>query len=161
MVFVVEEISGGFEVVGAGDIDGEAAFEEGEEFFFNDGGELAGAVDFVFMAPGKEALLDEGKFVPLHVLEGKLVANGEDFSVDVKAVGAAFVFNNKIVAEAEDFLAHLVSHGSNIAEPGEAGPLQKGATFVIQLFMSGDDDGWTTLEIGLAFFNTWRNGLSF
>ena len=115
LVFVVEKISLGLEVIGAGDVHDEFAFEEGEQFFLDDGGEVSVAMDFVFGSPGEKTLLDEGEFAALHVLEGKFVADGEDFAVDEKAIGAGFVFDDEVVAEAEYLLLHYVAHVGSIA----------------------------------------------
>ena len=82
-----------------------------------DGGVPAGVFDAVGLAQREQPLANVSQFIPVHILEGELVAEAEDFAIDKEAVVAAIVLDGVIVPEAEDFLSHLVAHDSPACTP--------------------------------------------
>ena len=86
---MVEEVADGLEVVGAGDVDGEAAAEEGEELLLHHRGEHAVARDLVRRPPREEPLRDERDLVPARRLDKTTI----DYAAaeDLEGLGSGFM----------------------------------------------------------------------
>src|SRR5687768_8972204 len=123
-VLVVEEVARSFEVVRAGNVDGELVAEEREQMLLHHRDRPPVADDLVLWAEAEELLVDDGQLVLVHVLERELVAEAEDLAVDVERVPAGLVLDGEVVAPREDSLAHHVSHGSVIAATANPDRLQ-------------------------------------
>jgi hypothetical protein len=105
-----EEVPSRFQIVRAGDIDREPGAEQREQVFLDDGNRLAVADDLVLRSNTQELLINQRQLVPLHVSERELVAEAEDFAVDVVDIAAVRVPDGEVVASRQNSLSDYVAH---------------------------------------------------
>ena len=97
-VLVVEEVALGFEVIGAGHVDGEPGAKQCEQVLLHDRHGRVSADDLVLRAEAQQLLLDPGELVAFHVLERELVAEAEDLAVDIVRIATVGVLDGEVVA---------------------------------------------------------------
>src|SRR5262249_39664651 len=71
---------------------------------------------FVRRAPRKQSLANKCQFLPVHVLEGKLVPEAENFAIDTVARLEMFIGNGEIVHQGKPLLFHHVFHRERVCD---------------------------------------------
>src|SRR5919201_4691431 len=111
-VLVLEQIPGHAQVVGPGDVDGEAVHEGTEELLAHFGHLLALARDLVGRAQRRQVAPDLGYLGPRQIAHDERVVQGQDLAIDVIDGLALLVGNVGVLAQAEKPLADHVAHWS-------------------------------------------------
>ncbi len=107
-VFIVKKTSLGFQIIWAGNIDGEATAKERKDVLMHRGG-VPIALDVVGCAECQEAAADGGDNVAIHVFDIQGIANGKNLAIDKQDITPGMVLDGEIVANIKDLLANDVS----------------------------------------------------
>src|SRR6478752_6065261 len=67
-------------------------------------------MDFIGRSPGEKFLPDEREFVALKILKGKLLANGEHFTIHEVGILARLIFDVEVISPGEKLLFHDIAH---------------------------------------------------